>query len=263
MEQTKLQWVCTERVTRPANSKRFERMQTDLADRVTILQSLSLFKGLDNETLHQLAKNTRHREFQTGEVICYQGDPGSTCHIVIRGKVRVFLVGEDGRELSVRILAPGEIIGEMALLEGLPRSANIEALEETQTLELAQEALLDCLRKSPALAWNLLQSLSARLRSSTAEAEGLALLTVDERLTRQLHKLAEWSGVAVSDGVRIMVPMTQQELATLIGTSRESVNRALVRMRRHGEVRLDKGWIVLLGKRPSETILNTKPAQPE
>jgi CRP/FNR family cyclic AMP-dependent transcriptional regulator len=253
MERTKLQWVCTERITRPANTRRFGHMQTDLADRVTILQSLSLFKGLDNETLHELAKSTRHREFQAGEVICYQGDPGSTCHIIIRGKVRVFLVGEDGRELSVRILVSGEIFGEMALLEGLPRSANIETLEETQTLELAHDALLDCLRKSPVLALNLLQDLSARLRSSTVDAEELALLTVDERLTRQLHKLAEWSGVTVADGVRIMVPMTQQELAALIGTSRESVNRALVRLRRQGRVRLEKGWIVLLDQRPAKS----------
>jgi CRP/FNR family cyclic AMP-dependent transcriptional regulator len=228
-------------------------VQANLADRITILQSLALFDGLDDETLRQLARNSRRREFGAGEVICYQGDPGSTCHIVIRGRARVFLVGEDGRELSVRILAPGDIFGEMALLEGLPRSANIEALEETQTLELAHEVLHNCLRKSPVLALNLLQSLSERLRSSTTEAKELALLTVDERLTRQLRKLAEWSGVPVADGVRIMVPMTQQELAALIGTSRESVNRALVRLRRQGKVRLEKGWIVLLDQKPAES----------
>lgn len=238
-------------------------MQADLADRITILQSLPLFKGLDDETLRQLAKNSRLCEFQAGEVICYQGDPGSTCHIVIQGKVRVFLVGEDGRELSVRILVPGEIFGEMALLEGLPRSANIETLENTRTLEIAHEVVLSCLRASPTLALNLLQDLSARLRSSTVDAEELALLTVDERLTRQLHKMAEWSGVPVTDGVRIMVPMTQQELATLIGTSRESVNRALVRLRRQGEVRIEKGWIVLLSKRAPVTIPNTRSTQPK
>jgi CRP/FNR family transcriptional regulator/CRP/FNR family cyclic AMP-dependent transcriptional regulator len=238
-------------------------MQADLTDRITILQSLPLFNGLDNETLRQLAKNSRLREFHADQVICYQGDPGSTCHFVIQGKVRVFLVGEDGRELSVRILVPGEIFGEMALLEGLPRSANVEALENTQTLEIAHDVLLDCLRKSPVLALNLLQDLSARLRSSTVDAEELALLTVDERLTRQLHKLAEWSGVPVTDGVRIMVPMTQQELAALIGTSRESVNRALVRLRRQGKVRIEKGWIVLLSKRAPGTIPDTKSTQPE
>jgi CRP-like cAMP-binding protein len=250
-------------MTPQTNSRRFEHMQADLTDRVAILQSLPLFKGLDEETLRQLAKHTRLREFQADEVICYQGDPGSTCHILIRGRARVFLVSEDGRELSVRLLVPGEIFGEMALLEGLPRSANIEALEETQTLELAHEVMLNCLRESPVLALNLLQSLSERLRSSTREAKELALLTVDERLTRQLHKLAEWSGVPVADGMRIMVPMTQQELAALIGTSRESVNRALVRLRRQGKVRLEKGWIVLLSNRASEATPNAGPTQPE
>jgi CRP/FNR family transcriptional regulator len=96
---------------------------------------------------------------------------------------------------------------------------------------------------------NLLRALSARLRSSTVEAEELASLTVVERLVRQLEKLAEWSGTPVSGGTRISIPMTQQELATLIGTSRESVNRGLVRLRREGKVRLEKGWIVLLDER--------------
>jgi CRP/FNR family cyclic AMP-dependent transcriptional regulator len=251
MEQTRLQWPCKNQGSQPASCRKLGNMQADFANRITLLKSLSLFKGLDDETLHQLAKNSRRREFRAGEIICYQGDPGSTCHIITKGKVRIFLVGEDGRELSVRILGSGEMFGEMALLEGLPRSANVETLEETQTLELQHDALLGSLRKAPSLALNLLRSLSARLRLSTVEAEQLASLTVVERLTRQLHKLAEWSGRPTADGVRIMVPMTQQELATLIGTSRESVNRALVQLRRQGKVRLDKGWIVLLAERPS------------
>ena len=259
MEQTRLQWQYKDRSTRAVSSKELKHMQTDLANRVALLQSLSLFKGLADEALYQLAKDSRHREFKTGEIICYEGDPGSTCHIITKGKVRIFLVGEDGRELSVRILGVGEIFGEMALLEKLPRSANIETLEDTHTLELAHDVLLDCLRKSPTLALNLLQDLSARLRSSTVDAEELALLTVDERLMRQLQKLAEWSGTPVSDGMRIMVPMTQQELAAMIGTSRESVNRALVRLRRQGKVRLEKGWIVLLNERPSHTIPESRP----
>lgn len=222
------------------------RMQTKSTERMTFLQSFSLFRGLSNDELRYLATEARRRRFRAGEMIIYQGEPGSACHILIRGRVRVFLIGEDGRELAVRILGPGEIVGEMALFEDLPRSANVEALEETQTLELQREALLRCLRKSSGLALSLLRALSARLRSTTEEAEGLASLTVPERLTRRLRQLAEWSGTPAPDGVRIVPPMTQQELAALIGTSRESVNRALVRLRRQGKVRLEDGWIVLL-----------------
>lgn len=255
MEQTRLQWLCKDQSTRTASSRKpGERMQTNLANRATLLQSLPLFTGLADEALYLLAENSRLRRFQTGEIVCYQGDPGSTCHIITKGRVRIFLVGEDGRELSVRILGPGEIFGEMALFEGLPRSANVEALEETQTLELQHDVLLGLLQQSPTFALNLLQAMSARLRSSTEDAGELASLTVVERLAHQLQKLAEWSGAPVPDGVRIMVPMTQQELATMIGTSRESVNRALVQLRRQGKVRLEKGWIVLLAERPSRAI---------
>jgi CRP/FNR family cyclic AMP-dependent transcriptional regulator len=255
MEQTRLQWMYKDQSTRAASRRKpGERMQTNLADRVTLLQSLPLFTGLADEALHQLAENCQRRRFRTGEIVCYQGDPGSTCHIITKGRVRIFLAGEEGRELSVRILGPGEIFGEMALFEGLPRSANVEALEETQTLELQRDVLLGLLQQSPKLALNLLQALSARLRSSTEDAGELASLTVVERLERQLQKLAEWSGTPVPDGVRIVIPMTQQELATMIGTSRESVNRALVQLRRQGKVRLEKGWIVLLSERPLRTI---------
>ncbi len=222
------------------------RMPAGLAERIEFLRSLPLFRGLSGDALRHLAAESRHRQFRAGEVIFYQAEPGSSCHIVVRGRVRVLLVGEDGRELAVRILGPGEIIGEMALLEDLPRSASVEAVDETHTLELYRDVLLESVRRSPTLALGLLRDLSARLRHVTEQAEGLASLTVAERLMRRLRQLAEWSGVPVPGGVRIVPPMTQQELAALIGTSRESVNRALVRLRRQGKLRLDGGWIVVL-----------------
>lgn len=230
------------------------RMPAGLTERIEFLQSLPLFRGLSSDALRRLAAESRHRRFRAGEVIFYQAEPGSTCHIVVRGRVRVLLVGEDGRELAVRILGPGEIVGEMALLEDLPRSASVEALEETETLELHRDVLLYSLRTSPALALSLLRDLSARLRYLTEQAEGLASLTVAERLMRQLRQLAEWSGIPVPGGVRIVPPMTQQELAALIGTSRESVNRALVRLRHQGKLRLDGGWIVLLDGEPGDNF---------
>lgn len=221
-------------------------MSPDTAELLPFLHALPLFRGLSDQEIQILLIEARHRVFQSEQLLFAQGEPGNTCHIILRGRVRVFVSGEDGRELSVRILGPGEIVGEMALFENLPRSANVVSLDETHTLELDQEGLLRCLRRCPALALGLLQALSARLRLTTEEAEGLASLPVAERLLRRLQQLAEGSGVRVSDGVRITLPMTQQELATLVGTSRESVNRALVKLRQQGLIRLDGGWIILL-----------------
>jgi len=220
--------------------------------RMTLLQSLPLFQNMSDDTLQHVAGSFHRRRFEAGEVIFYQGDSGSTCHVIVKGRVRVFVTGKDGQELSVRILGWGEIFGEMALFEDLPRSASVEALEETHTLELYRETLISCLRRSPSLALEMLRDMSARLRYATKEAEGLASLTVVERLIRQLRRLSEWAGKQVEDGVRITLPMTQQELATLIGTSRESVNRALVQLRLQNKVRLEEGWIVLLDEKGVE-----------
>jgi CRP/FNR family transcriptional regulator len=169
-----------------------------------------------------------------------------TCQIIIEGRARVYVIGEDGRELSVNILGPGELFGEMALFENLPRSASVETLSPTFTLELDRTVLIRALRRSPSLALGLLRAMSSRLRTTTEDAELLASQPVAERLLRRLERLATWSGRRVHDGVVITPPMTQHELATLVGTTRESVNRALVRLRDQGKVRWEDGWITLL-----------------
>jgi CRP/FNR family cyclic AMP-dependent transcriptional regulator len=221
-------------------------VQDPPAERVAFLRSLPLFSGLTGDELRFLAGEAQMREYEAGTIIFHAGEQGYTCHIIVKGKVRVYVIGEEGRELSVSIFGPGEIVGEMALFEDLPRSASVEAIEPTTTLELHQNVLLHGLEHSPTLARSLLRALSARLRHMTEEAEGLASLTVSDRLILRLRRLAEWSGRPVTDGVRITLPMTQQELAALVGTSRESVNRALATLRRQGKVRLDNGWIILL-----------------
>jgi len=229
------------------------RTATDpLAERTAFLRALRLFAGLTATELRFLAEEAHERTFTAGEAIFYEGDTGHTCHIIAQGKVRVYVIGEDGRELSISILGPGEIIGEMALFDEMPRSASVAAIEATTTLELHQDILLRSLERSPTLALSLLRALSTRLRNTTEEAEGLATLMVADRLMLRLRRLSKWSGRPVADGVRITVPLTQQELAALVGTSRESVNRALAGLRKQGKVRLEDGWIVLLNKRQSE-----------
>ncbi len=229
-------------------------MDLDLSGRLRFIRSLPIFSGLDpnSHVLRLLADECRECQFEAGEVIFHQGDPGSTCHVVVEGRVRVLVISEDGSELAVRILGAGELMGEMALFEERPRSASVEALERTKTLMWHREALLHCLRESPALALGLLRFMSARLRYATEGAEELASLTVTERLLRRLERLAQWSGVPVTGGVRIVPPMTQQELAALVGTSRESINRSLVRLRNQGKVRWDRGWIVLVADENEE-----------
>lgn len=245
---TRLQLACTGQAASVLNQGYRVHMADNPVKQMRFLRSIPLFSDLNDDMLRFLAEEAHNRIFQEGELVFFQGDPGRTCHIITKGRVRVFVQGEDGRELAISILGPGEIVGEMALFEDLPRSASIEAVEETHTLELYQETVLRGVQRSPQLALSLLRALSSRLRSTTEDAEGLASLPVSERLIRRLHRLAQWAGRPEPDGIRIALPMTQQELAALVGTSRESVNRALVRLRQQGRVRLDDGWIVLISE---------------
>jgi CRP-like cAMP-binding protein len=222
------------------------QVKENMSKRAIFLKSISLFQGLNDKALERLIEDVRQHTVPAGGLLFLQGDPGHTCHIIERGKVRVFVLSEDGRELSVRIFGPGQIIGEMALFDDQPRSASVEALEETCTLELHRDVFIQYVRDYPSLALSLLRDLSDRLRHVTAEAEELASLTVSERLMRRLQRLSEWAGTPARGGIRITLPLTQEELATLVGTSRESVNRALVRLRRDGKVELRDGWIVLV-----------------
>lgn len=221
------------------------QVKDQMSTRAQFLKSVSLFQGLNERALERLVQDVCQHTVEAGELLFLQGDPGHTCHIIERGKLRVFVLGEDGRELSVRILGPGEIVGEMALFDDQPRSASVEALEETHTLELHRDVFIQYVRDHPSLALSLLSGLSERLRKVTTDAEELASLTVSERLMRRLQRLSEWAGAPTRGGTRITLPLTQEELATLVGTSRESVNRALVRLRRDGRVELRDGWIVL------------------
>ncbi|MBN2003752.1 MAG: Crp/Fnr family transcriptional regulator [Anaerolineae bacterium] len=226
-----------------------QKMNDSIENRVQVLRRVPLFRGLSENELHFLAEESSTRVFEVDEVIFYQGESGKTCHIVTQGKVRIFVVGEDGRELSVSLMGPGEIIGEMALFEDVPRSASVQAMEPTETLELHQEILLRALQRSPQLALSLLRAMSARLRHTTEDAESMISLTVSERLLARLWRLAEWAGKRERDGTRIIFPMTQQQLAAMVGTSRESINRALSGLRRQKKVRFEDGWIVLLEDR--------------
>lgn len=240
-----LPWLSSNRA-QAALTQTGRRAMSEKTFRITQIHALSLLQRLGDADRQILIAESHRRVFDPNAAIFHQGDIGSTCHVILEGRVRVYVVGEDGRELSINILEAGEIIGEMALFEDMPRSASIEALTETQTLEFDRSALLCCLRRSPTLALEVLRALCTRVRNTTEDAERLASLPVPERLFCRLQQLATRSGHRVAGGVRVTPPMTQQELADLVWTSRESINRALNRLQSEGKLRLDNGWIVIL-----------------
>ena len=171
-------------------------------------------------------------------------------YLIESGLVRIFALSDMGQEISIDVYGPGEIFGEMSLLDGQPRSAGAVCLEATTVLALNQDDLDGILDTSPHLAKNLLRILSGRLRHTAGYAGDLAFLDVSGRVAMRLLDLAERSGAEACD--EIDLNLTQIELATWVAASRESVNKTLNTFRARGLIAMDDGRIAILDRRGLE-----------
>src|SRR4051794_8875498 len=192
------------------------------AQTADFLTSVPMFSGLQREELLKFAELTRERTYPKGSVILFQGDPGDSLYIVRQGRVKVVLIGEDGREVILGILGVGEHFGELSLIDSQPRSAHVIAMEDSQLLVLRREDFRRRVHESPAVAWALMVELSRRLRRADDKIGSLVLLDVDGRIARLLLDSAGEGG-----GATIQKRLTHQMIAQMIGASRETVSRAM------------------------------------
>jgi CRP-like cAMP-binding protein len=213
-----------------------------------VLAQISLLAELTDAERTALAPGLRRRRYARGQVIFVTGDPGTGLYLVERGRVKLLRASAEGRELVLRVAGPGEVFGELALLDDEPRSADAVALEPCQLLLLAAADFRRFLDGQPGVARRLLALLSRRLRATTRQAEEAAFLGVPARLARLLVTLAEAEadGPPGAAGVTLGARLTQAELAALIGATRESVNRCLGDYERRGLVRRDGGRLTVL-----------------
>lgn len=213
--------------------------QTDL------LRQVSIFKGLDDHALNVLSHSLRPQEYGKDGLIVSQDDHGDALYIIESGRVKVVLYGESGREMILTMFRAGDFFGEMSLLDGQPRSANVLAMEEARLLVLSREDFLRALREVPAVAANILAEMSMRLRKADEIIGNLALLDVYGRVARLLIDLAKKEGDTTDEGVVITSRPTQQDIASMIGTSRETVSRVLSEFQRRGFLQMSGKKIVL------------------
>jgi CRP/FNR family transcriptional regulator, cyclic AMP receptor protein len=195
------------------------------------LASVPLFTGLSQEELQRFAEVTREKTYPKGSVILFEDDPGDSLFVVREGRVKVVLVGEDGREVILGVLGIGEHFGELSLIDDQPRSAHVIAMEDSTVLVLRREDFRRRVEASPSVAWALLSELSRRLRVADGKIGGLVLLDVPGRIARLLLDFA-----AAGDSPTIEKPLTHQTIAQMIGASRETVSRAMRDFQ-------DEGWI--------------------
>ncbi len=211
------------------------------------LKQTALFTNIIGNDLQAIARHIVPRHFKQGEIIFHEGDPGRSLYLVKSGQVRIFINGLDGSETSVILFGkPGDIFGELAVIDGLNRSASAVALGETVLYTMSRDNFRDQMRQRPQLALNFMKILSERVRYNTKQMDSLATLDVPGRLARKLLELAHEYGRVTPNGVHIDMALTQTNLASLIGATRESTNKSLREFRKHDWIRLESGQMYIL-----------------
>lgn len=199
-----------------------------------------MFHGLAPAELERVAAIARERSYPKNSVILFEDDPGDALFVVATGQVKVVLIGEDGREVILSVLGPGEFFGEMALIDDEPRSAHVIAMEDATLLVLRREEFHPILLQTPAIALALLKELSRRLRRVDEKVGSLVLLDVTGRVSRLLLDLAD-----DEDGQRITRKLTHHTIAQMIGSSRETVSRTMRELVDQGHIEVTRKEIAI------------------
>jgi CRP/FNR family cyclic AMP-dependent transcriptional regulator len=190
-------------------------------------KQVSLFADLADEEIRALITVARRRVYRSGEVIFHREDPGQVLYVVKEGKVKICLTSPEGQEITLAIFGKDECFGELTILDGLPRSADAVALEKVECYTLQRSDFHKAIIENPKIAIQVLEGISKRLRTTDQMVEDLIFLDVYGRVAKKLLELADTHGTRVADGIRIDVRLTQQELASMVGASRESVNKVM------------------------------------
>lgn len=213
---------------------------------IASLAAIPFFGGLEPAALDRLAASMRSRRFRRGEVIFHVGDPGDALFVIVSGEVKISLPSETGDEAILATLRPGDVFGELALLDGAPRSASASALIPTETVILPRERFRELIATETGVRDALLASIAGELRRLTTHVEELHFLDITGRLAARLVRLAQESGMPIADGaVRLRTNLTQADLAAMVGCTRQSVNKLLGQFTDDGLVRLERDAIVL------------------
>jgi CRP/FNR family cyclic AMP-dependent transcriptional regulator len=211
-----------------------ESIRTEPSER-GLLRGVSIFADLDAGAIAALERAAEVRPYREGAVIVSQEEPGDSLFVLVRGRVKVVLYGQSGREVILSIFkTPGDFFGEMSLLDDQPRSATVIASAPSRLLTLSRGAFQAHIAAHPRTALRVLTELSRRLRRADEVIGNLALLDVYGRLAGKLREMAAADGEECEGGILIRERPTQAEIAAMIGTSRETVSRALSELSRRG-----------------------------
>jgi CRP/FNR family cyclic AMP-dependent transcriptional regulator len=204
-----------------------------------------LFRGLEPPILEEILALSVTKRLQDGEVLFLRGEPGSGMYGILNGSVKITVSSPTGKELMLGVMGPGELFGEIALLDGGPRTANAVAVGSTKVLVIPHRQFRAFLTRRPELCLYFLNILCERIRTTNARLEDVAFLGLSARLAKVLLHFAAAHGVVGPHGTTIRRRLSQQALGQLVGSSRESVNKQLQAWRKAGWITMERGQITI------------------
>jgi CRP-like cAMP-binding protein len=211
-----------------------------------VVRQAPLFAALDEEASNALLATMTRVEVPRGETIFHEGDPGDRLYVIVEGKIKLGRASGDGRENLLAVLGPGEMFGELSLFDPGSRNATGTAVADSVLVGMGSDDLDAWLRGRPDVARHLLRALARRLRRTNEALADLVFSDVPGRVAKALLDLSERFGRPTDDGLRVAHDLTQEELAQLVGASRETVNKALADFASRGWLRLEARAVVLL-----------------
>ena len=206
-----------------------------------MLRAIPLFQDLSDADLTMLNELATEKQVPKGTVVMTAGTVGDSMYAITSGRVKVFIGDEDGREIILKILGPGDFFGEMSLIDSQPRSASVAALDPSTFKVLSRQAFEHCLERAPRIGTLVMQALAKRLRDADRKISTLALMDVYGRVANTLLELA------INDGGKLIVgeKLSQQDIANMVGASREMVNRILKDLSERGYITVESKTITI------------------
>lgn len=211
-----------------------------------ILARAGLFQGVDPEAIEALTKELEHVEIKKGSTVFTESEPGDSLYIVLTGKVKLGRRSADGRQNLLAVMGPSDMFGELALFDPGPRTATATALTDLRLAKLGKGSLRPWLTDRPEIAEQLLRVIARRLRRTNDSMADLIFTDVPGRVAKSLLQMASRFGTRDGGVLRVTHDLTQEELAQLVGASRETVNKALADFAGRGWLRLDGKSVIIL-----------------
>jgi CRP/FNR family cyclic AMP-dependent transcriptional regulator len=213
-----------------------------------VLAKAGLFQGVSAEDAEALAAQFEYQEFPRGAVVFHEGEPGDSLYIVLAGKIKLGRRTADGRESLIAVMGPSDQFGELSTFDPGPRTATAQAVTDARLARIPKAALRSWIATRPNIAEQLLRVLARRLRRTNNHLADLIFTDVPGRVAKQLLQLSHKFGTVEGGQLRVTHDLTQEELAQLVGASRETVNKALADFAQRGWLRLEGKSVVILDR---------------